>query len=230
MKWLTIQEFARGSGRSERTIRGYASQKKFITERVGKSWRIEISSILNSGLDLPPAFIEKLRSMLEDGSDPRLQNSKTAKNNKTKQSDEKEELQDVVNDPSQDPSASAVKKSRKYTALADLGVYKDLLAIYLQEHEKMSKPISDYMRRCLQFIGLGFHEYSRDKKAECFKQARVSLVYCIVEDDLQSKDKSSWREAIETAIMPGVIGLIRQQEGGSRGKGARNAKASDKNK
>ncbi len=190
MRWLSPQELARVSGKAERTIRHYASQGRIKVKKEGKNWLIEPMSALAAGIPIPADFLASLR-----GEPAKILPQ------------EKNSAATTGIFP-----ANKSESEKKYKRLSDLGVYRDLLELYREQKENLTKVNTDYVRRCLQYIALGFYEYSRDKKAEYFKQARVFLVSCLVEDDIDHPEKSAWREQVESAIIPGVIGLIRKQE------------------
>lgn len=218
MRWLTPRELAEVSGRSERTIRHYASKGMVKVRKDGSLWKIEPLSAIEAGIPIPSEILETLRKPSKNSSSQKV---KSAKNSARTQESvnsakEKEAKGKKISE------VSTTEEDRKYKKLGELGVYKDLLKIYIEEHENLSKQVNDYMKRCLQSIGLGFYEYSKDKKAEYFKQARSFLVSCLVEDDLSSKCISNWREPVENAIIPGLIGLIRKQERRGHAKVARN--------
>lgn len=218
MRWLTPKELAKVSGKSERTLRHYASKGKLKVKKDGSIWLIEPMSAIAAGIKIPPDFLESLKNPEEKPLPSSHGNSATSAASAAKKSLKSEEQ-------------TSKESERKYKSLGELGVYKDLLEVFRQEHEKVSKQINDYMKRCLQCIALGFYEYSRDKKVEHYKQARVFLVSCLVEDDVTAPEKSTWREAVETALIPGVIGLIRQNERRSHNaKASRNSEASGKNR
>lgn len=212
MRWLTPQELAKASGRAERTIRHYASQGRVKVKKDGKkNWLIEPLSAVAAGIPLSNEFLESLKPTLPEVLVEKEKSSATAST--------EEDL----------AANNAESETRKYKSLGKLGVYKDLLQIFRNEKNHLSKSTFDYMKRCLHYIGLGFYEYSRDKKAEYYKQARVFLVSCLVEDDLESLEVSKWREQVENAIIPGVIGLIRKQERRSYYAGTRKTETAGKN-
>lgn len=196
MRWLSPQELARVSGKAERTIRHYASQGRIKVKKEGKNWLIEPMSALAAGIPIPSDFLASLR----------LDPDKILPHEKSLAA-----MAEVF-------SAKSSDQERKFKGLADLGVYRDLLELYREQKENLTKVNIDYMKRCLQYIALGFYEYSRDKKIEYFKQARVFLVSCVVEDDIDHLERSVWRDRVENAIIPGVIGLIRKQERKAHGR------------
>lgn len=219
MKWITSQELAQVTGRSERTIRHYASQGRLEVRKVGKVWLINPLSAVKAGFDIPKSYLESLESSF-------LRNDINAskpQENKHFSSLERTHLkktEDSVSGKQNDASGnvtninhealSAEKKS--FRNLGELGVYKDLLSLLKTSQSETSERVREYLRRSLHLIGLGYYEFSKDKKVDYYKQARVLLVNSIVEDDLEKNSPSTWRERIEGAIIPGVIGLIRRQE------------------
>lgn len=198
MRWVTPQELSKIARRSqaldkpisERTIRHMALQKRIITKKEGKMWLIDPLSAIKAGLYIEPAILESLQMQKKEppsGSSPEDSNKK---------------------------SSSGAKK---YKRLGELGVYSELRNLYLEKNPTMSMPIKEAIKQTLYHLALGFYEYPQVNKAEYFKRARKFLVGAIVEDDVASKNLSDWRDQIENSIIPGIVGLIRKQEGGRRG-------------
>lgn len=218
MKWITPQELARITGRSERTIRHYASQGRLEVKKVGKVWLINPFSAVKAGFDIPKSYLDSLKS---SPSQVDIHGSKSQEAKHTSALEQtylKSQETDFEN--RNDASENILNKNseispgekKNFRNLGELGVYKDLLNLLKTSQSETTERIREYLRRSLHLIGLGYYEFSKDKKVDYYKQARVLLVNSIVEDDLEKNSPSLWRERVEGAIIPGVIGLIRRQE------------------
>jgi len=202
MKWLTTKELSQIVRKSEgaeknvpeRTIRHMAVQKKIQSKKVGKTWVVDPISAVKAGLYIEPEVLEKLRS---------AENVVTEDNRTNEGHDTKDK----------DPS----RKKKKYQTLGELGVYSELKSLYLETNNIMPDSLKEHVKQTLFHLALGFYEYQKVNKAEYFKRARKYLVNAIVEDDLSSTEKNKWRDQLENSIMPGIIGLVRRQEGAKRG-------------
>lgn len=205
MRWLTAQELSKIARKSqvsdknipERTIRHMASQKRILSKRQGKTWLIDPMSAINAGLYIDPVTLDSLKLKKEVPDTSGIPNPANL-----------EKIQD-----------SETANEKKYKKLGELGVYNELKELYLQKFADKDGAIKDSIKQTLYHLALGFYEYLQVNKAEYFKRARKHLVGAIVEDDLASTDRSEWRDQIENSIMPGIVGLIRKQEGGKRGRG-----------
>lgn len=198
MRWITPQELSRIARKSptadktvpERTIRHMAAQNRITTKKEGKTWLIDPSSALRAGLYIPPEVLESLKLKVAT---------------------------EVKSEVSREVAKENHIEQKKYARLTDLGVYSELKSLYLAHKSNLNENTKESLRQTIYNLALGFYEYTQLSKAEYFKRARKFLVGAIVEDDLASPDGSSWREQIENSIMPGVVGLIRKQEGARRG-------------
>lgn len=206
MRWITPQELAKVAKKSEsasatvpeRTIRHMAAQNRFQVKKEGKTWLINPSSVLSAGLYIPQEILESWKIQKQTA----------------------EVLQNKPPDvPATLPRAEGtpVREPRKYTKLCELGVYAELKEIFLKENSTFSDSIREYFKQTLYHLALGFFEYPKLNKAECFRRARKCLVGALVEDDLGATGPSSWHAQIESSIIPGIAGLIRKQEGVKRG-------------
>lgn len=210
MRWITPQELSKIARKSqasdkpisERTIRHMALQKRIATRKEGKTWLIDPASALRAGLYIEPTALEGLQ-LKKDPSPAPNESERTTEASKPPQI------------------------SKKYRKLGELGVYSELKTLYLEKGSAMQAPIKEAIKQTLYHLALGFYEYPQVNKAEYFKRARKCLVGAIVEDDLASADFSDWRDQIENSIMPGIVGLIRKQEGGKRGGGQPKTKGKD---
>lgn len=206
MRWITPQELAKVARKSEnspttvpeRTLRHMAAQNRFQVKKEGKTWLINPASALSAGLYIPPAVLESWRISRQP----------------TAEVIEKSESQIDRNSVAPKDAAPAKKK---YTKLAELGVYTELRSVFVKEQSSFSVRVRESFKQTLYHLALGFFEYQKVSKAECFRRARKCLVGALVEDDLESAEPSSWRDQIESSIMPGIAGLIRKQEGGKHG-------------
>lgn len=214
VKWITSQELAQVSGRSERTIRHYASQGRLEVKKVGKVWLINPLSAVKAGFDIPRSYLDSLTSFAQvkfesagpqEAKYPITLKQTYSRNQETPASEKKNDAFDSS------PETYAGEK-KNFRNLGELGVYKDLLNLLKTSQSETTERIREYLRRSLHLIGMGYYEFSKDKKVDYYKQARVLLVNSIVEDDLEKSSPSLWRERVEGAIIPGVIGLIRRQE------------------
>lgn len=213
MKWITPQELSRIARKSpdsdkpvpERTIRHMALQKRIATKKDGKTWKIDPASAIRAGLYIPPEILETLRLKPEPPAP--TQPTPTA-------------AEPSINNN----SVAEDKAARKYKRLGELGVYNELKDLYRKDLVAQEGPIKEAIKQTLYHLALGFYEYSKVNKAEYFKRARKYLAGAIVEDDLASDEHSAWREQLENSIMPGIVGLIRKQEGEKRGRGQPKAK------
>ncbi|MDD3021739.1 MAG: hypothetical protein PHX61_12300 [Alphaproteobacteria bacterium] len=194
MRWITARELAQISGRAERTITHYASQGRLKVKKSGKSWLIDPLSAVKAGFKIPSEFLESLKIPL-----PQILPNDIPSENKA--------------------PLIAVEKvetiAKKYKRLKELGVYNELLILFHAIQGTLPQQIADYMKRCLHYIALGFYEYSREKKADFYKQARIFLVQCLVENDVtppNSQEANSWALQVEESLLPGINGLIRNQE------------------
>lgn len=202
MKWLTTKELSQIVRKSqdsdknvpERTIRHMAVQKKIQSKKVGKTWVVDPISAIKAGLYIEPEVLEKLKSVSP------LPTEETRTN----------EQHDTKNKNISD-------KKRKSQSLGDLGVYSELKKLYLEKNSKMPEQIKENVKQTLFHLALGYYDYPKANKAEYFRRARKFLVNAIVEDDLSPSEKSEWRDQLENSIMPGIIGLVRIQEGVKRG-------------
>lgn len=214
MRWLTAQELSKIARKSqdsdkpvpERTIRHMALQKRITTKKEGKTWLIDPASALRAGLYIPPEILENLQLKKEAQRAPSVP---------------------APAGESSSTSELTPKDTKKYKRLGELGVYNELKALYLSKIAPTEGPLKETIKQTLYHLALGFYEYPQVNKAEYFKRARKHLVGAIVEDDLASPDRSDWRDQLENSIMPGIIGLIRKQEGGKRGRGQPKAKGKD---
>lgn len=206
MRWLTAQELSKIARKSqdsdkpvpERTIRHMALQKRISTKKEGKTWLIDPASALRAGLYIPPEILETLQLKTE------AQRAPSAP---------------TPAGESSSASEAPPRDTKKYKKLGELGVYNELKALYLEKISATDGPVKETIKQTLYHLALGFYEYPQVNKAEYFKRARKHLVYAIVEDDMVSTNRSDWRDQLENSIMPGIIGLIRKQEGGKRGRG-----------
>lgn len=215
MRWVTAQELSKIARRApdsdkplpERTIRHMALQKRINTKKEGKTWLIDPASALRAGLYIPPEHIASLQLKKDDS------------------------LTETSGTPPKDSEAQKSKagstEGKRYKKLGELGVYNELKGLYLKELVQKEGPLKEAIKQTLYHIALGFYEYTQVDKAEYFKRARKHLVSAIVEDDLAQSDQSEWRDQLEDSIMPGIIGLIRKQEGGKRGRGQLKDKGKD---
>lgn len=214
MRWITAQELSKIAKKSqaaekpvpERTIRHMALQKKFTTRREGKNWLIDPASVLRAGLYISA---ENLESLQLKNAVPSAASPPTP-----------------AGEISSAPEATA-KDAKRYKKLGELGVYDELKSLYLAKISATEGPVKETIKQTLYHLALGFYEYPQVNKAEYFKRARKHLVGAIVEDDLASPNRSDWRDQLEDSIMPGIIGLIRKQEGGKRGRGQPKVKGKD---
>lgn len=214
MRWLTAQELSKIAKKSqdadktvpERTIRHMALQKKFATKKEGKNWLIDPASVLRAGLYISP---ENLASLQLRKSEPAASSDPTP------------------TEQGSSASETTSKDPKKYKMLGELGVYNELKSLYREKLSDKEGPVKEAIKQTLYHLGLGFYEYPQVNKAEYFKRARKHLVGAIVEDDLVSTSRSDWRDQLENSIMPGIIGLIRKQEGGKRGRGQPKVKGKD---
>ena len=214
MRWLTAQELSKIAKKSqdsektvpERTIRHMALQKKFATKKEGKHWLIDPASALRAGLYISPENLESLQ----------LRKMGPAAASAPTQSEE-----------GSSTSEATIRDAKKYKKLGELGVYNELKVLYREKLFDKEGPVKEAIKQTLYHLGLGFFEYPQVNKAEYFKRARKHLVGAIVEDDLVSANRSDWRDQLENSIMPGIIGLIRKQEGGKRGGGQPKVKGKD---
>lgn len=218
MKWITPQELSKIAKKSpdsekyvpERTIRHMALQKRIATKKDGKTWKIDPASAIRAGLYIAPENLEPLRLKQEPSHS--MQNTPTS----------------APAEPSiNQNSVIEDKKEKKYKRLGELGVYNELKDLYRKNLAAQEGPIKEAIKQTLYHLALGFYEYSKVNKAEYFKRARKCLAGAIVEDDLASEDLSAWREQLENSIMPGIVGLIRKQEGEKRGRGQLKTKGKD---
>lgn len=215
MRWVTAQELSKIARRApdsdkplpERTIRHMALQKRINTKKEGKTWLIDPASALRAGLYIPPEHIASLQ-LKKDGASTET-NSTPPK------------------EPEAQKSKAGSTEGKRYKKLGELGVYNELKGLYLKELVQKEGPLKEAIKQTLYHIALGFYEYTQVNKAEYFKRARKHLVSAIVEDDLAQSDQSEWRDQLEDSIMPGIIGLIRKQEGGKRGRGQLKDKGKD---
>ncbi|MAV90269.1 MAG: hypothetical protein CL676_02535 [Bdellovibrionaceae bacterium] len=212
MRWVTPQELSKIARKSpdseknisERTVRHMALQKRIITKKVGKSWLIDPASALKAGLYIEQSDLENLKVT------EMPQESSSLNENKKK------------------VESGTPNEKRKFKSLGELGVYSELKALYLNKEITLPEPIRESIKQTLFHLALGFYEYPKVNKAEYFKRARKFLVGAIVEDDLTSAEQSEWRNQLENSIMPGIVGLIRKQEGGkSGGRGQAQTKRKD---
>lgn len=214
MRWLTAQELSKIARKSpdaektvpERTIRHMALQRKFSTKKEGKYWLIDPASALRAGLFISPENLEGLQ----------LKNTPDAG-------------RVAASLPARETAApeKATGDAKKYKKLGELGVYDELKGLYRAKFSETEGPLKEAIKQTLYHLALGFYEYTHINKAEYFKRARKYLVGAIVEDDLTSANRSAWRDQLEDSIMPGIIGLIRKQEGGRRGRGQLKVKGKD---
>ncbi len=207
MRWITAKELAQVSGRAERTITHYASQGRLKVKKSGKSWLIDPLSAVQAGFKIPSEFLESLKAPL-----PQILPKEIPSEN-------------IV--PITSPQ-NVETVTRKYKRLKELGVYNELLTLFHARQGELPQQIADHMKRCLHYIGLGFYEYSRDKKADFYKQARIFLVQCLVENDvaINPQEAHSWALQVEESLLPGINGLIRNQERKSSRGETRKSKAS----
>lgn len=205
MRWVTAQELSKIAKKSqvatatvpERTIRHMALQQRIVTKKEGKIWLIDPASALRAGLYIAPEDLEALRL--------------------------KKEAPPSVKPVEPAPQPESTKK---YKRLGELGVYGELKSLYLSTIKDAEGPIKEAFKQTLYNLAIGFFEYPQINKAEYFKRARKCLVGAVVEDDLSQPNRSGWRDQIEDSIMPGIIGLIRRQEG-KNGRGQSKAKGKD---
>lgn len=216
MRWLTAQELSRIAKKSpdadknipERTIRHMALQKRITTKKEGKTWKIDPISAVRAGLYIPPEVLESLRLKTPEPVTTPLNESS---------SDGKAATENTKNQ----------REEKKYKRLGELGVYNELKELYRNHLAAQEGPIKDAIKQTLYHLALGFYEYSKVNKAEYFKRARKHLAGAIVEDDLVSVERSTWRDQLENSIMSGIIGLIRKQEGAKRGRGQSQTQGQD---
>ena len=218
MKWITPQELSRIARKSpdsdtpipERTIRHMASQRRITTKKDGKTWKIDPASAIRAGLYIPPEILETLRLKQEPLALSEAPIASAA-------------AESLINKS----SVAENKKEKKYKRLGELGVYKELKDLYRKNLAVQEGPAKDAIKQTLHHLALGFYEYSKVNKAEYFKRARKYLASAVVEDDLASDENSAWRDQLENSIMPGIVGLIRKQEGEKRGRGQSKAQGQD---
>lgn len=200
MRWITAQELSKIAKKSqdadktvpERTIRHMALQKRIVTKKEGKTYLIDPASVLRAGLYIDPTNLESLRVTSSPPPQPSPKET-------------------------QAPAIKVPEDLKKFTKLGELGVYNELRTLFLSKQSAFPEPVKDSLKQTLYHLALGFYDYPSVSKAEYFKRARKYLVGAIVEDDLQSETRSEWRQQVEDSIMPGIVGLIRKQEGGRRG-------------
>lgn len=218
MRWITAQELSNIALKKtkegdkpvpERTIRHLLLQKRIAGKRDGKSWLIDPASALRAGLYISPENLESLQLKKETPSAASVPGPTEGKGSAS------------------DAEATAKKETKRYKRLGELGVYNELKALYLDKLSVKEGPLKEAIKQTLYHLALGFYEYAQVNKAEYFKRARKHLVGAIVEDDLVSTNRSDWRDQLENSIMPGIIGLIRKQEGGKRGRGQFKVKGKD---
>jgi len=217
MRLLTAQELSKIAKKSqdsdktipERTIRHMALHGRLKTKRDGKNWKIDPASALSAGLYISPENLEALQLKKQPQGAASTPNPTQADGNAS------------------ESEAATNKETKRYKRLGELGVYNELKALYLDKLSATEGPLKETIKQTLYHLALGFYEYAQVNKAEYFKRARKHLVGAIVEDDLASTNRSDWRDQLENSIMPGIIGLIRKQEGGKRGRGQPKVKGKD---
>ena len=197
LKWVTLQEFAKVVRRSEqatetipeRTLRHMASQNKFRTEKRGKQWFVCPATAIAAGLYVPLNVQESWR-MSEQ---PASVSTEDVKPKTTSVSEEKKTLK------------------KKYKAHADLGVYSELLALFIKEKSNFCEGTRHHIKQTLYHLGAGYYEYGAVNKSKKFGLARDHLSCALVEDDVEGSGPSAWRE-ITDKVMAGIGGLIKKHE------------------
>ena len=200
MKWLSIQEVSKRSGKSERTLRLYAAQGKIKAEKDGKGWMCELSSLKKAGIIIAedvalPIIAEKSTALPRQSGNIAESSAKTAARGTKK---------------------TVTKKKRTYQTLEDLGVYRDLTEIWFEYSLTDMDEVAKWIKYTMEHIALGFYEYTPERKAVFFRHAREGLVKAIVGLKIQNKKSGAkyapCLEGLETEILSGVIGLIRRAE------------------
>lgn len=205
MKWLSIQEVAKRTGKSERTLRLFASQGKIVAKKDGKSWVCDTRSLINIGfvLNEEVASLPKSSAVAAKALPIAVSVVPNAAS--------------VAVLPQDSAKIENPKEVRKYKTLNDLGVQNDLLKIWFEIPLSGMEEVEKYLKFTMEQIALGFYEYQPERKAGFFRNARECLVKGIMGMKMHKlvenhKNHSLFIDRLENEILPGIIGLIRRAE------------------
>ncbi len=193
--WLPLKEAAKVLNKPERTLRLYAAQGKIKVKRQGKYWFCEISA---------PLGTSKLSCNAQSNLVSQQQLS----------DDDVTSDFSVLFDSKNDLNAPFSARKNKFKQILDLGVYRDLLQIFLQLDKSETSPnIQILHKNSLVLLAQGFYEFEQKSKIEFFKNARQTLAALVVEAQIESSAQmNELTHKIENLILPGVSGLIRKIE------------------
>lgn len=195
VKWLSIKEVARQSGKAERTLRLYASQGKIKAKKEGKEWLCDVSSLKNAGIILTESAVKSpaMPNITAKPAATAKPSGKFAANSSSPKNKEKSE--------------------RKYKMLNDLGVYRDLIELWSSDSFKNMDDVAAWLKYSAEQVAIGFYEFHADRKVHYFRNAREGIVKAIVGINLNREHKGqSLMGTLENEIVPGLIGLIKRYE------------------
>lgn len=199
MKWLSVKEIASASGVPERTIRFYIAEGRINARKEGRAWQCDTRSLSKAGIEINE---NKGKTSASPTAVPAKMATPSAKS-------EKKTAQRKKN------------KKRRYQTLEDLGVYKDLLAMWVDHPLKEMDEVYVLVKHTMEQVALGFYEFHPPRKVTFFRAAREGVVKAIVAFTILKKPKSHdavWINGLENDILPGIIGLIRMAERRENGK------------
>ena len=185
MSWITLTEAAKLTNKPVRTLRHQAANGKIVVKKDGRNWLVKKSCLTSEGEDNGTATSE------------------------------------ISNPPNSIPfrQGNVPQKqngNRKFKTLDDLGVYNELKGIVLSLDSSARKdqaPIYFLLKKGLKLIAMGFYEYNKIKKGECFAKARSVVAQALVEAQLEANDFcKALGLALQNSILPGLSGLIRKMD------------------
>lgn len=199
MKWLSVKEIAKISGVSERTLRFYIADGRIKARKEGRAWQCEVKSLQKVGINIAE---QEVAETANTAALPNTAVKSAATGNRI-------------------AAKKSTRKRRSYQTLEDLGVYKDLLAMWFEYPIKDSEESFRLIKYVLEQTALGFYEYHPPRKVTFFRAAREGVVRAIVAFKMLRSPKSHdalWVSGLENDILPGIIGLIRRAEKRESGK------------
>lgn len=191
MNWKTIKVVSQITGKPERTIRHKAAQGQIRVKRDGAKWLCDINSLKKLG-------------WLSQTSDSSSQNLETHT--------EPETTKNLTNTGA---AESMVVVKKKPHLLENLGVYQELLTLIKKmksQDPTIDQSAADHLLKSLHYIGLGFYDFQTPSKIVNFSLARNHMVHALIHLQIAEKPNDDCKNQIESALLPGLGGLIRRME------------------